>query len=98
MPEFYVKFARKISKCLNFYDICPKMPEFYVIIALKIFSQFLGEGARASPAPPSPTCTQRCPNGSDSQRCTGSDSAVPHLLMDICAAVPHRYPLASAVV
>jgi len=52
MPEFYMILARKITKIPEFfYDICPKnlqnsqilhdfarkVPEFYVIIAQKIF-------------------------------------------------------------
>ena len=41
MPEFYMIFALKLSKCPDFfYDICPKMPEFYMIIdRKKYFSQ-----------------------------------------------------------
>ena len=66
MSEFYKILARKLSKYPNFYDIfpknlqnsrishdfCLKMPEFYVIIARKIFIfRILGGGARALPAP-----------------------------------------------
>jgi len=65
MPEFYMILARKLSKYPNFYDICPKnlqisrmlhdfcpkMPEFYIIIVLKIFFQnFRGH----VPPPPDP--------------------------------------------
>ena len=37
------------------HDICPKMPEFYMKIARKIFLPESGEGARAPLPPPSPT-------------------------------------------
>jgi len=58
-------FTRKINKIS---DICPKMPEFYVIIARKInyiFENFIGEGHVGCPPYPtsmtartiSPTCT-----------------------------------------
>ena len=40
MPEFYMRFARKINKIPEFYMICArkknnKMPEFYTIFARK---------------------------------------------------------------
>jgi len=67
MPEFYMILARKIikipeflwylpekfTKFPNLHDFCPKMAEFYVIIARKIFfSQILG--GTCPPCPPSP--------------------------------------------
>jgi len=45
-------FARKVNKISEFHMIfARKMPEFYVMIALKIFFSNLGVGARA-PVPP----------------------------------------------
>ena len=64
MLEFYMILARKIIKYPNFYDICPKkfqnsrifldfarkMPEYYIIIAWKIFfPQILEEHVAALP-------------------------------------------------
>jgi len=49
-------FAQKVIKIPEFYDFCPKMPEFHIIIARKknFFSGiFWGHVAR--PLPPSPT-------------------------------------------
>ena len=50
-------FARKNNKTLEFYMMfARKMPEFYIIIALKYFFPNFRGGARA-PLPPSPTPT-----------------------------------------
>jgi len=43
MPEFYVTFARKITK----------IPGFYMIFGRKIFSHFFGGGTRAPLRPDS---------------------------------------------
>ena len=50
MPKFYMILAPKIIKIPEFLlylptinkipDFCPKMPEFYIIIARKYFSDF----------------------------------------------------------
>jgi len=41
MPEFYMILNRKIKKKSEFYmTFARKMPEFYIIIALKYFSRF----------------------------------------------------------
>jgi len=54
--RIFMIFARKINQISEFYMIfARKMPEFYIIIARKIFSpNFKGGGARA-PCPLSPT-------------------------------------------
>jgi len=42
--RIFIIFARKINKILEFYLIFAlNMPEFYIIIARKIFSRILGE-------------------------------------------------------
>jgi len=54
MSEIYVIFARKTIKCRNLYDICPKMPEFYMLIFRKIFFQYFffgGGGVLISDTP-----------------------------------------------
>jgi len=48
--------AEELSKYPNFYDICQKIykiPEFYIIIARKIF--FPNFRGHVPPVPPSPT-------------------------------------------
>ena len=69
MPEFYMILALKIITILEFlcpknlqnsqilHDFCPKMPEFYVIIARKnFFPNLWGHVTHVPPlAPPSPT-------------------------------------------
>jgi len=56
MPEFYMKFARKINKVPEFYMIFArkinKIPEFYTIFSRKIFFPILGGGATAPPLAP----------------------------------------------
>ena len=48
-------FARKVNKISEFHMIyARKMPEFYVIIARKIFFPKSGRGARAPPESPTP--------------------------------------------
>jgi len=56
MLEFYMILSRKIIKILEFFmTFVRKMPEFYVIIARKIFFRnFRGARARARPCPPAP--------------------------------------------
>jgi len=51
--RIFMTFARKIYKISEFYMIfARKMPEFYIIIARKIFSQILGGGGTCpAPAP-----------------------------------------------
>ena len=47
-----MKFAQKINKIPKFYNFAREMPEFYIIIARKYFSQILGgmcAPARAAP-------------------------------------------------
>ena len=53
MPEICLIFGRKnyqLSKCPNFYDICPKMPKFYMIIARKCYSHFFLGGGHPLPS------------------------------------------------
>jgi len=55
MPEFLCYLPEKKYKISEFY-ICPKMPEFYIIIARKFFSRYFfyfleGAGARATLRP-----------------------------------------------
>jgi len=54
MPEFYMIFARKISKFPQFYMICArKLPEFYIKIARQnFFPIFLGGGGGHVPPAP----------------------------------------------
>ena len=57
MPEFYMRFARKINKIPEFYMICArkkinKMTEFYTFFARKIsFCPKLGGGGQLPPSP-----------------------------------------------
>ena len=46
IPEsFIIFFSEKLTKFPNFTRFCPKMPEFYIIIARKIFfPNFRGGG------------------------------------------------------
>jgi len=52
MPEFCTIFARKVNKIHEFCMIfARKMPEFYMIIARKIFSRLFGGGGEGTPLP-----------------------------------------------
>jgi len=58
MPEFYLGLhdascSLENSEILFDRPICPKMPEFFMTFARKIFPRKLG--TRALPDPPSPT-------------------------------------------
>jgi len=63
-PNFMI-FAGKINKILILHDFCPKMPEFYMIIAQKYFPRFffVGGGHVSPTAPVSYAYDRRQPLG-----------------------------------
>jgi len=63
-PNFYYIFPKNYQNFRTLHDFCPKMLEFYIIIARKKFPEFKGGGARAPPpCPPSPTPRNLTPVG-----------------------------------